>query len=235
MATTLESWNTMSQLQHARRRAITAGAVIAAVLVVAALAVVKLWPDSGSPSRDAAKGSDLTWQATPTGIEVPISRSAGPHSQVAGLTSGFSRTELGAALAALHIAGRAAGSFGPAIFEPTIRNQVVGENAEAMLARVTRDYQEQRQKLGLAEGQAIPSSGGEVLGYKIEEFSTDRAVVTTISGFGAKAEKFFGLRLEVLWQNADWRLVAPPDGSIANVFQEFSEIPADARLFPRKS
>ena len=234
MATTLESWDTMTQLQHARRRAITIGAAVLAALVVVVFLAVKLWPEGSSPSRNGAKGPDLTWESTPTGIEVPVSRAAGPHKQVGGLASEFSRTDLGAALAALHIAGRAAGSFGPAIFEPTIKDQVIGDNAGQMLERVRRDYEGQRQKLGLPEGQPIPSSGGVVLGYRIEEFSADRAVITTISALALNAEKFFGLRLELAWQDGDWRLIAPPDGSLGNAFKEFTEMPADARLFRKQ-
>jgi hypothetical protein len=225
----------MSEIQQARRRAIRAGATILAVLIIAAVVVVKLWPDSDSPSGGTPKGPDLTWVATPTGIEIPVSRSAGPSSQVGGLASGFSRTELGAALAALHITGRAAGSFGPAIFEPTIKNQVVGENADTMLAKVSQDYEGQRQKLGLKEGEPLPSSGGQVLGYKIEEFTPDRAAVTTISGLAPDAQKFFGLSVDVVWRDGDWRLIAPPDGSLASAFKEFTGMPEGVTLFKRGS
>jgi len=226
----------MSELQHARRRAITAGVAILAVLVVGLLLIVKLWPDSGAPSREAGNGPDLTWETVATGTLLPVSRSAGPFVEKEGLASGFAHSELGAVMAAIHISDRAAGAHGPAVFAPTIRNQVVGDDAQAMLARAQAGYEENRTRLGLPEGRPIPSSSGgnHLLAYKIERYSSESAVVTLISGVGVDAQKFFGGTAEVRWVDSDWRLVAPSQGAIENAFRELSSIPTGSVVFEGK-
>ena len=68
------------------------------------------------------------------GIELPVSRSAGPHDVRGGLAWGFADTPLGALLAAVNIGVRANAQWGPGIFGPTIRDQVTGPDASALLA-----------------------------------------------------------------------------------------------------
>ncbi len=236
MATSLESWDTMAQIQHTRRRAITAGAAILAALLVGVVLVVKLWPDSGSPSRGAAKGPDLTWETVATGTQLPVIRSAGPFVQNNGLASGFAHSELGAVMAAIHISDRAAGAHGPSVFEITIRNQVVGDDSGAMLTRAQAGYEQKREELGLPEGRPIPSNSGgnRLLAYKIERYGPDSAVVTLISGVGVDAQKFFAGTAEVRWINGDWRLVAPKQGAIENAFSELGSIPTGSVTFEGK-
>src|SRR5690606_3480837 len=64
----------------------------------------------------------------------------GPRSLNGGRAVGFARTPLGALLAAVHIAVRANPQWGPKVFEPTIGDQVIGPDAEALLASTREAY-----------------------------------------------------------------------------------------------
>jgi hypothetical protein len=216
----------MSELQDARRRAITAGVAILAVLVVGLLLVVKLWPDSGSPSRDEVKGPDITWSAAADGVNLPISRAAGPARFMDGRGVGFGRSELGAALAAIHISHNASAGPGPAIFTAAIRSQVTGPDRDPMLDHIAKEYEADRQKFGLAEGAPIPPAGAGRIAYKVTRYTDTEAAVTVASTLAANATRFFAFDLEVRWIDGDWQMVAPPAGSFANVFKELSEPPA---------
>jgi len=226
MATTLESWDTMTQPQQARRRAFTVGAAVLAGLVIAVVLVIKLWPDGGSPSRGIAKGPDVTWRAAADGVRLPVSDVSGPKRFVDGRGLEFARTKAGAALAAIHISHDAGASPGPAIFTPTIRDQVVGADRDAMLRETSGQYEADRAKFGLPEGAAIPTSNAARISYLVTRYTDSDAAVTVASAVGADANKFFAVDLEVQWINGDWRLVAPKGGFFGNVFRELAMPPA---------
>jgi hypothetical protein len=228
MATTLESWDTMTQLQNARRRAIVVVVAVAAILVAAVFVGIRLWPDNGSPSGETAKGPDLTWEPAITGIELPVSRTAGPKSTAGGRAMGFQRSSLGAALAATHLTYRTIPEAGSAVFEPTIRQQVTGDNVEKMLARVTQEYESERTKQGVAAGRALAPGAGRPLAYKVTSYVDTQANVSLFAGFATDATKFFAFDLQVLWIDGDWRLVAPPEGNVGNKLTQLTAIPQDA-------
>ena len=228
MATTLGSLDPMSEIQRARRRAITAGAAIVAFLIVAAVVVVKLWPDSSSPSGGTPKGPDLTWESVLSGIELPISRSAGPRTTSNGRALGFQRSELGSALAAVHLTYRTIPEAGSEVFEPTIREQVIGDKTEKMLSYVGQQYESERVKQGVAAGRPLAPGAGRPLAYQVTKFTEQQADVTLFAGFNTDATKFFAFPLQVRWDNADWRLVAPPEGNLGNHLTQLSAIPNGA-------
>jgi hypothetical protein len=234
MATTLGSLDPMSELQHARRRAITTGVAILAVLAVGLLLVVKLWPDSSSPSKDEVKGPDLTWERLADGSQIPVSRAGGPRRFGEATASGFAQSELGAAMAAMHISIRAAGGLGPKVFEPTIREQVIGENASAMLARVAQEYESERSKQGIPAGAALPAGSAQLVAYKVDAYGSDHATVTVISAYASDATKYFGYRVDLRWANGDWRVIAPPQGSFATMLTQFSSLPDGAVQLEKK-
>src|SRR6185437_16941673 len=81
----------------------------------------------------------LRWSAY-HGVMLPSSPAAGPRDTSGGLASGFADTPLGALTAALNIAVRANAQWGPGIYGPTIRDQVTGSDAGALLSGCQADY-----------------------------------------------------------------------------------------------
>jgi hypothetical protein len=200
---------------------------------VGLLLLVKLWPDSGSPSKDGVKGPDLTWESVLSGIELPVSRSAGPTTTSNGRSLGFQRSELGAALAAVHLVYRTVPEAGSEVFEPTIREQVIGDYAEKMLMYVQQQYESDRAKQGVAAGRPLAPGAGRPLAYKVTTFTEQQADVTLFAGFATDSSKFFAFALQVRWDKDDWRLVAPPEGNLGNLLTQVPAIPNDAASLVR--
>ncbi len=99
---------------------------------------------SGSPATSAVAvvlPADTTW-TTVAGVALPVSATAGPLRRDHGLAAGFAHTPAGAVLAAVHLLVNTTPQVGSAVFEPTLRTQVVGENAAAMRAAVEADYRQ---------------------------------------------------------------------------------------------
>lgn len=225
MATTLGSWDPMTEAHRATRRAITVVVAVLAVIAAAILGGIKLWPNDSSPSGEGAKEADLTWKAAADGVSLPVSRSAGPQRFVNGRGSDFARSELGAALAAIHISHNASAGPGPAIFTATIRSQVTGTERDAMLDHISGEYETDRQKFGLPEGAPLPGPAAARIAYKVNRYSEADAAITVASGLASDATKFFAFDLELRWMNGDWHMVAPPGGSFASVFKELPSLP----------
>ena len=89
------------------------------------------------------------------GVELPSSPAAGPRNTSGGLASGFADTPLGALLAAVNIGVRANAQWGPAIFGPTIRDQVTGADAPALLAGCQSAYDQASQAAHVTGGQPL--------------------------------------------------------------------------------
>jgi hypothetical protein len=198
------------------RRGVLALAATSALLVVAG--VVTLVTDDTAPAPPTAvprpadpaapaparPASDVRWVDT-EGVMLPVSRTAGPRDLSAGRARGFARTDLGAALAALHISMRTAAGNDEAVWGPTIREQVVGVDQPLFLAVTAREFREE--------------AGGEpdaaVQGWRVApgEDAYAREVHLLLSSpdpGGGLA--YVDLRAPVVWQAGDWRLVAPTGG-----------------------
>ena len=91
-----------------------------------------------APATHAATGKGLGW-ADFHGIQLPVSRQAGPLHTRGGLAWGFADTPGGALLAAVNIAVRTAAPWGPDIYQPTIRYQVTGPDTAALPKADARD------------------------------------------------------------------------------------------------
>src|SRR4051794_6754473 len=92
-------------------------------------------PAAGTAATAAAESAQLPADLLATdiaGVSLPVSRTAGPREFAGGLARGFSHDRAGAALAAVHTIVRVAPQAGPAVFEATLRDQVVGADAAAM-------------------------------------------------------------------------------------------------------
>jgi hypothetical protein len=152
------------------------------------------------------------------GVELPVSRSAGPRDVRRGLASGFADSPLGALLAAVNIAVRANAQWGPGIFGPTISDQVTGPGTAALLSACRSSYEQ----VSLATG--VP--GGRPLGrvYVAEEafrwvaYTPSDATVDIVSaGPGSDGSTVRAVtRVEVVWSGRDWRVIAPPGGDWGN-------------------
>jgi len=170
---------------------------------------------SMSPSAPgtSAATDDLSW-ATLAGARVPVSRSAGPRDTSAGRARGFAPTPLGAVLAAVHISLRLSPQVGPAVFEATLREQVVGGDTAALGQHLAEDYEQARARLGLPYGAPAGQLYATARGYQVEANEPTTATVRLlIEGPGTSGSVLVALTLHTQWVGSDWALLAPPGGT----------------------
>ncbi len=167
-------------------------------------------------SPDTA-GQGLTW-VNFHGIQLPVSAHDGPRNTSNGLAQGFTDTPRGALLAAINIGVHAAALWGPAIYTPTITQQVTGPDAAALLTTDTSDYKALRDAASAGGGPHIGRAYAVEAAYRFVSWSsTDATVDVVTEGPGNNgATVMAATRIEVLWRRGDWRLVAPPGGNWAN-------------------
>jgi hypothetical protein len=165
------------------------------------------WPVKSGPVPLPA---DTTWQRV-AGVALPVSAAAGPRDQRGGLVRGFTHTPAGAVFAALHLLVRTTPQVGPAVFVPTLRDQVVGEHAQAMRAAVAVDY---RQLAGAGTGGPVGPLPAALAGARLAAYTdTDAAVdllTTAVDATGTA--RYAATTVHVTWTGGDWALIAPPGG-----------------------
>ena len=171
----------------------------------------------GGPVSQAAIGKGLGW-ADFHGIQLPVSRQAGPRHTRGGLAWGFADTRDGALLAAVNIAVRTAAQWGPDIYQPTIRYQVTGPDTAALLKADASDYAALRAAASIRSGQPAGRGYAVEAGYRFVDFTSAGAAVDIVTeGPGSGGTTVMvATRVEVLWLHGDWRVVAPPGGNWAN-------------------
>ncbi len=233
--------------RRARRRRTWAVAATAAALAIAAAGGFAGWKSSHSPSPAGAAGSrhlvahrslppplpapvppgtpqipqvkltGLRW-ASFHGVELPVSPAAGPHDMRNGLASGFTDTPLGALLAALNIGVRANAQWGPDVFGPTIRDQVTGPDAPALLAACQTAYDQARPAAGVQPGRSLGRAYVSEEAFRWEGYTPASATVDIVSAGpgGQNLTVRAATRIEVQWRRGDWRVVAPPGGDWGN-------------------
>lgn len=231
-----------------RRRvaALVAVAVAALVAVGAGMLLTGRQPPAGPGGADPTSATtigtgaagpadrvlptDLTF-AEVSGVRLPVSGSAGPRETSGGLARGFSHDQAGAVLAAVHLLVRVAPQVGPAVFDPTLRTQVVGPDADAMRAQVGRDYEDLRSTAGVAYGQPVGRLSAALRGFQVSDYSpqeTGLRVLTESAGADGAAV-LVGCIVRMRWTGSDWALVAPPGGTFNSVVAVVT--PADADGF----
>jgi hypothetical protein len=178
---------------------------------------------SAGPTRKAQPA--LAW-ASYHGIGLPVSPHDGPRHLQGGLAWGFTDTERGALLAAVNIAVRTAALWGPAIYQPTISQQVTGPDAAALLTADTRDYTAMRAAAHVPAGQPAGRGYAAEIGYRFLAYSPAAATVDIVSeGPAADATTVMAAtRIQVLWQGGDWRVIAPPGGNWGNSATSISSL-----------
>ena len=165
---------------------------------------------------------DITWSAV-GGVPLPTSRTHGPRNdRDDGLAAGFSNSEPGAALAAVHLLVRTGPTVGPAVFEPTIASQATGANVAALKLTTNEIY---------ADTGASPrtAAGTEVLGYRVESHSASPSSATVdvvlTSPALRQTDRSLQTTVSLEWINGDWWIVAPPLGDWGQVSTPIGELP----------
>ena len=174
-------------------------------------------PRPASKPRTAAAGTALSWTGF-HGIALPVSAQDGPRHTRGGLAWGFSDTRRGALLAAVNIAVRTAAQWGPAIYQPTIRNQVTGPDASALLRADASDYAALRAATRVRAGQPAGRGYAAETAYRYDAWTgTTAAVDIVTTGPGAGSTAVLAVtRIRLTWQRGDWRVTAPPGGNWAS-------------------
>jgi len=174
-------------------------------------------PSAGRPLIPTTDLAGLRWTDF-GGIELPVSRSAGPHDVRGGLAWGFADTPLGALLAAVNIGVRANAQWGPDVFTPTIRKQVTGPDAAALLADCKTSYDQAIQAEGVPVGQSLGRAYVTEEAFRWVTYTPVIATVDVVSaGPGDQGTTVRAVtRIEVEWSGADWRVIAPPGGDWGN-------------------
>ncbi len=143
--------------------------------------------DSGGslprPAAEELNAETVVWEDL-FGTPVPTS-AAGPHDRIGNRAAGFDQSPAGAVLAAIHISYRAEVSNGPAVFEPTLSEQVVGDDKETWLSNLQEVYAAER-----ARGAVVGPSGeltddlkkaireeSQVWGYRVDAYDSTAASV----------------------------------------------------------
>ena len=170
-------------------------------------------------------GAGLHW-ADFHGIQLPQSRQAGPRHTRGGLAWGFADTPNGALVAAVNIAVRTAAQWGPAIYRPTIRRQVTGPDATALLRADASDYAALRAAARVRAGQPAGRGYAVEAGFRFVAYTSASAsvdIVTEGPGTGG-VTVMVATRVQVVWVRGDWRVVAPPGGNWANAATALSSL-----------
>lgn len=159
-------------------------------------------PTSGTTDQSAYQAvfdrDDLTWKPHSI-VEIPFSRAHGPRVTEGGWSRGFARTPQGAVLAAIHIIFQTNGGGVPrAAQEAALAEQVVGAEAD--------HYRER----SLASAGPPEGIGRIVLeGYRIISYTEHAAKVEFTTAAVKEQVERAGTTVVVVWQDGDWRMVAP--------------------------
>lgn len=212
--------------------------VLAALVVLALGAtVLHLWlrdpptgraqPTQPQTTSTATADRDVQWVRI-LGVRLPVSRLHGPRTTTATTASGFSDSEFGAALAAVHILIRAGAAAGPGTYEPTITQQVLGVNAAAMKLLAHQEYQQMRVQKNVADGQPVEGDA-EVLGYRVGSYDAmaGTATIEVLLTSPSLRPKGQLVQIDVALQRADgdWKVIAPPRGDWASATKTLATEP----------
>jgi hypothetical protein len=143
------------------------------------------------------------------GVRLPVSAQAGPRETDDGLASGYADTPLGALLAMVNIGVRTSWELGPAIFQPTIQQQVTGPFETAMLSADLDQWGQ--------GGSQEPDSGADAaeVAYLWAGYTPSAATADIVTeGTSSDGAVIYAVtQIQVQWQAGDWRVVAPPGGN----------------------
>ena len=227
----------------ASRRRIMVAAVVTGVFAMAVAvgiafaphhiirAVMQRTAPVGPPSDQHVPATSRPATVDVAGVELPVSSTHGPRHLRDGLASGFSNSEVGAALAAVHLLMRTSATAGPRVFEPTITAQVTGANAAVMKLYVADQYAKLRRSHQVADGASIDGADAQPVGYRIAAYASRTAVIDVglTSPQLQESQRLLQFTVSLRWINDDWRAVAPPRGDWGSVAVPLGSTPAGLR------
>lgn len=156
-------------------------------------------PD-GADAAAVANDSSVAWMGT----QLPADTAAGPSTWTDTRATGFTRTPLGAALAAVHISTHIDPHTGPATFTPAIRNQVLG-NTAPVVANYRAAYRAKSRQLSIRGGAPLTQliTVGRFLGWSIPTYTADgpNNVRLLVRAQGRDVEFIVPVR----WVDSDWK------------------------------
>lgn len=180
-------------------------AAVLAITLFGLLVVGLAWRLSATAPPEAAPtdGYDVTavsWQ----GLALPISPTAGPATFTDTRSKGFAQSELGAALAAVHLSSHIDPYTGPAAFEPTIDEQVIGDTA-ALKKLVNATYADQAKKHQVTGGAPILAPTGQMKAWRIDGYNptgVNNVEIYVGTPTGSDVVYMIGVQ----WVDGDWKL-----------------------------
>lgn len=157
----------------------------------------------------------------------PSSAEAGPHQTHGVLQTGFADSDLGAALAAVHIVYRASPAPGPATFRAALARQVTGPAVFELAETVESDYTQARVASGLPSGAPLGAGTVTFTGYVVTPLPDGNRHVEVLERApdANGVLQTFSLDVVVTHVNGDWRVVAPSDGTWASAVSQLAAEP----------
>lgn len=144
------------------------------------------------------------------GVPIPTSPTLGPLSvNNDGTAQGFSHNQAGAVVAAVNLIARTSGLVPASVYEPTISEQTVGNDA------TKRQAVTQAARDAAALGSATTQYTTQVIGYRIDGQTTADDVRMTLLSRATNANDptmhaLLQQGAEVRWQDGDWKYLLPP-------------------------
>jgi hypothetical protein len=226
----------VSPARWAPHRALTAVVVVIAIAAVGLVVVlVRSRQPSGGPSAGRSPAAPVSTPSASAprlpqvslaglrwndyhGVWLPSSQAAGPRGTSGGLASGYADSPLGALLAASNIGVRANAQWGPGIFGPTIRHQVTGPDAAALLANCQSTYSQASQAAHVTGGQPLGDASATEKAFRWVSYTPADATVDLVStGQDSQGATVRAVaQVQVTWDGGDWKVIAPPGGDWGN-------------------
>ena len=142
----------------------------------------------------------VTWELF-SGVALPYSPTAGPHTVDGPVYAGYQRSQVGALIAAAQLGTRSLLTPGQGWREVSGRQLLPGPGRAVFLAaRATVD-----------ELTVPPGTYGQFAGFRVVTFTPDVAVLQLVSRF-ALTGRLQLTTTTVRWVGGDWRLELQPDG-----------------------
>jgi hypothetical protein len=100
------------------------------------------------------------------------------------------------------------------VFEPTLLDQVVGDQADAMRAHVRAVYTQAAAEKGIVYGQPLGDLSARVAGVRVDAYTGELATLSVLTSAidATGITRYAATTVRVSFVNGDWRLVAPRDG-----------------------
>ncbi|MEV5574521.1 hypothetical protein AB0L06_31185 [Spirillospora sp. NPDC052269] len=148
--------------------------------------------------------SGLEWRDF-HGFRLPYSASEGPHFIKGDRAAGFTRSPLGALLAAVHVSVRSDPRWGLATASDTVNTQFIGPDRTGILA-----------SMNLASATpGTPRAYATLEAFRWQGYTPVTASLDVVSAGPGDSDQVVRAvtRIQVQWDNGDWRVVAPPGGT----------------------